>query len=258
MAHSNSDDKNTSSQLLKLEKMASLGSLTAGVAHEINTPLGALKSNNDIFIRYTTKIKAILFDSSMPTEVKDNPELIKIFKNIEKLNDVNRTAAERIVAIVNSLREFARGDESEMERADINNCMENMLTLIHHHVKNRIDIHKEFSLLPKLKCIPNQIDQVFLNILINAIHAIKDKGDIYIKTEAERGQIVIAIQDTGEGIPAKYIDKIFDSGFTTKKCGVGTGLGLSIVKQIIDKHNGQIDVKSDMSKGTTFTIKLPI
>jgi two-component system NtrC family sensor kinase len=252
-----SDDKNTSSKLLQLEKMASLGSLTAGIAHEINTPLGVLKSNNDIFIRYTAKVKAILSDPSMPKEVKDNPELLKIFENIEKLNDVNKTAAERIVAIVNSLREFARGDESVMENTDINNCMENMLTLVHHHIKNRIDVYKKFSDLPKIKCIPNQIDQVFLNILINAIHAIKDKGEIFIETQMENNQIVIAIQDTGEGIPAKYIEKIFDSGFTTKKCGVGTGLGLSIVKQIITKHNGQIHVKSEVGKRTTFTIKLP-
>jgi len=255
---SDKNNKHTSSQLLQLEKMASLGSLTTGIAHEINTPLGALKSNNDIFIRYTAKVKAILFDPSMPPEVRDNPELIKIFENSEKLNEVNKTAAERIVAIVNSLREFARGDESVMENADINTCMENMLTLVQHHVKNLIDVHKKFNDLPKIKCIPNQIDQVFLNILINAIHAIKDKGEIFIETKIDNNQVVIIIQDTGEGIAAEYIEKIFDSGFTTKKCGVGTGLGLSIVKQIIDKHNGKVNVKSEIGKGTRFIIKLPI
>lgn len=255
---SDSNKEYTSSQSLQLEKMASLGSLTAGIAHEINTPLGALKSNNDLFIRYTNKVKSILFDSSMPTEVKDNPELIKIFENIEKLNDVNKTAAERIVAMVNSLREFSREDEIVMENADVNTCMENMLMLVLHHLKNRITVHKKLGDLPKIKCIPNQIDQVFLNILINAIHAIKNKGEIFIETRSENKQVLIIFQDTGEGIPAENIDKVFDSGFTTKKCGVGTGLGLSIVKQIIDKHNGKFDVKSEIGVGTTFIIKLPI
>ena len=246
------------SWIKQLEKMAALGNLAAGIAHEINTPLSALKSNNDLFIRYFMKIKDILFDPAMPPEVKENSQLIKFFKNIEQLNEINKTAAVRIVDIVNSLRNFARVDKNEMEKADINIGLKSTLTLIHHKVKGRITIHKKFGEIPEITCFPNQINQVFLNILVNASQAIKDSGEIFIKTFTEENNVTIDITDTGEGILPEHIDKIFNSGFTTKKSGVGTGLGLSIVKQIIEEHNGKINVKSESGKGTTFTITLPI
>ncbi len=257
MKNSKLDDKHPF-QLLQLKKMAALGGLTAGIAHEIKTPLSALKSNNDLFIRYTTKVKEILFNPAMPPEVRDNPDLIQIFEKIEKLNEVNKTATKRIVAIVNSLRLFARGDEGEMENADVNTCMEDMLTLVQHKMKDRIVVHKQLNDLPHIQCLPSLIDQVILNILVNAIQAIENKGKIFIKSYKQNDQVIIEIQDTGKGISKENLEKIFESGFTTKKCGIGTGLGLSIVKQIIQKHNGSLDVKSNLGKGTTVTIYLPI
>lgn len=246
------------SRIIQLEKMAGLGNLTAGIAHEINTPLSALNSNNDLFIRYLKKIKKILFDTSMPQEVLDNAELKEIFESIEKLNDINKTAATRIVDIVNSLRRFARGDKEEMEKADIISGLESTLTLIHHNIKNRVKIKKEFGDIPEICCHSNQINQIFLNILVNAVHAIEDRGEISIKAYSKKNKVFIVIADTGLGISESDIKQIFDSGFTTKKCGIGTGLGLSIVKQIIEKHNGEIKVESKLGKGSTFTIELPI
>jgi signal transduction histidine kinase len=250
--------KNDQSRLILLEKMAALGNLTVGVAHEVNTPLSALKSNNDLFIRYFARLKEILFDSSMPSEVRENAKLLQIFAEIEKLNEINKTAATRIVQIVNSLRRFARVDKCEMEQSDLNEGLESTLTLVHHLLKQNIKVHKDFGDLPPVISFPNQINQVFLNILVNAIQAIGDDSEITIKTYPNENNAIIEISDTGMGIPQENLDKIFEPGFTTKKSGVGTGLGLSIVKQILDKHSGKIQLKSELGKGSTFTIFLPI
>jgi len=244
-------------QLVQTEKMASLGSLVAGVAHEINTPLGALKSNNDIFIRTAKKMKEALEALDIDMERLKETRIPKLFSSIEQLNEVNKDAAQRITKIVNSLRTFARLDQAEKDTVDLHDGLESTLTLVHHEIKRRIDVHKDYGEIPKCDCFPNKINQVFMNILVNASQAIEDKGDIYIKTYTDDGYIVIELSDTGKGIPKEILDKIFDPGFTTKGAGVGTGLGLSIVYQIIEEHKGRIEVESELGKGTTFRIKLP-
>jgi len=238
--------------------MATLGNLVAGVAHEINTPLGALKSNNDIFIRSFVKVKSILSDPKVPSELREHPQLTRLFESIEKLNAVNRTAVERIVAIVISLRKFARLDEAELDEVDIHEGLENTLTLVHHEIKNRIEVHRDYEDIPLVKCYPNQLNQVFMNLLVNASHAIEEKGDIFIKTHLRDSTVVIEIRDTGIGIPKEDLLRIFDPGFTTKGFGIGTGLGLSIVYQIIEDHKGKIEVESQVGVGTTFRLLLPV
>ncbi len=170
----------TQQKLIIQEKMASLGNLVAGVAHEINTPLGALISNNDIFIRSVKKMKILLTDLVTPADTPKDPALAKLFASIENLNKVSKTASGRIVKIVNSLRTFARLDQAEMDTVDIHEGIESTLTLVYHELKRRIEVHKDFGNLPKISCYPNKLNQVFINILVNASHAIKKKGDIYI------------------------------------------------------------------------------
>ena len=245
-------------QLLNADKMASLGQLVAGVAHEINTPLGALKSNNDVFIRSIKKVKNVISDLENDGHQHEYSTLQKLFTVIDQLNEVSKTAAERIIVIVNSLRNFARLDRAEKDLFNIEEGLESTLTLVHHEFKNRVTVQKEYGDIPKISCYPNQLNQVFMNILVNAAQAIEGKGDIVIRTYTENGFVIIEFEDSGRGIDKEDIKKIFSPGFTTKGVGVGTGLGLSIVYQIIKDHRGEIDIGSEVGKGTMVKISLPI
>ncbi len=245
-------------QLVQAEKMASLGQLVAGVAHEINTPLGALKSNIDIFTRSVQKIKELMRDPKIPQELRESPDITKRLTSVETLNTHNQTAIDRIVMIVSSLRKFARLDEAELDEVDIHEGLDNTLILVQHELKNRIEVVKDYGKLPLVKCYPNQLNQVFMNLLVNASHAIESQGKIYIHTSHKNGTIVVEIRDTGKGISQKDLQRIFDPGYTTKGFGVGTGLGLSIVYQIMKDHKGMIDVESELGQGTTFRIILPM
>ncbi len=244
-------------QLVQAEKMASLGNLVAGIAHEINTPLGALKSNNDLLVRSLQKIRAVL-DRDLSAEARQHPDFLKSMVAIEDLNRVNQTAMQRIVAIVRSLRSFARLDAAEQDHVDIHEGLDSTLTLVHHQIKSRIRVHKDYGKLPTICCYPNQMNQVFMNVLVNSSQAIEGKGDIYIKTFQEGDKVIVEIRDTGRGIPPEHLERIFDPGFTTKGAGVGTGLGLSIVYQIIEDHHGEIKIESEENKGTTVRIAFPI
>ncbi len=245
-------------QLVQAEKMASLGQLVAGVAHEINTPLGALKSNLDIFTRSVHKINELKLNPEMPVEFRECPDLTKRLTVLETLNVHNQTAIERIVMIVNSLRKFARLDEAELDEVNIHEGLDNTLVLVQHELKNRIDVEKDYGELPLIKCYPNQLNQVFMNLLVNASHAIEGQGNISIRTHHNTTKAFVEIEDTGKGISEKDLLRIFNPGFTTKGSGVGTGLGLSIVYQIMKDHNGTIEVESKLGQGTTFRIILPI
>ncbi|UCE24835.1 MAG: GHKL domain-containing protein, partial [Candidatus Zixiibacteriota bacterium] len=245
-------------QLAQTEKMAALGNLVAGVAHEINTPLGALNSNNDVFVRLIGKLRNILDELHACGELKDHPELRAVFENVEKLNEINQTAAERIVNIVNSLRRFARLDRAEKDTVDIHDGLETTLTLVRHELKNRVDVVKDFGDIPQISCFPNQLNQVFMNLLVNASQAIEGTGKITIKTRARDGRVVVEISDTGKGISRQDLARVFDPGFTTKGSGIGTGLGLSIVHQIIHDHGGRVEVDSEPGEGTTFRLLLPV
>ena len=160
--------------------------------------------------------------------------------------------------IVRSLRNFARLDEAELKKVDLHEGIESTLTLVYHEYKNRIEIVRDFGALPEVECYPNQLNQVFLNILVNAIQAIKGTGTITIKTRASGEHVTLSFADSGDGIAPEHLNRIFDPGFTTKGVGVGTGLGLSIVYKIIQAHQGRVDVTSKVGTGTTFIITLPV
>lgn len=230
--------KDTQLKLINSEKMASLGQLVAGVAHEINTPVASIKSNNEIMKKMIKLIK--------------DDETQELFKEI---NEIDSEAIGRINRLVVSLRKFVRLDEAELQEADINKEIDLTLDLIRHETKNRIEIVKNYSNLPPIKCYPNMLNQVFMNILMNAVHAIKDKGTITIDTSYKNENLSVKIKDTGCGI--KEPDKIFFAGYTTKGVGVGTGLGLAISQKIIEKHKGKISVKTKLNEGSEFDITIP-
>lgn len=230
--------KDTQLKLINSEKMASLGQLVAGVAHEINTPIASIKSNNEI----TKKLIAQI----------ENSETTELLKEI---NEIDTEAIARINRLVVSLRKFVRLDEAELQEADINKEIDLTLDLIRHETKNRIEIVKNYTKLPPIKCYPNMLNQVFMNILVNATHAIKNTGRIAIDTLYKNNNLIVKISDNGCGI--KEPDKIFFAGYTTKGVGVGTGLGLAISQKIIEKHKGKISVKTKINEGSEFTITIP-
>ena len=231
--------KETQIQLINSEKMASLGQLVAGVAHEINTPVASIKSNNGIVAK--------LLPSIEDTELKEM---------LTDINEIDKEAVTRISNIVTSLKKFVRLDEAELQEANINKELDLTLELIRHETKNRIEIIKNYGEIPAIKCFPNMLNQVFTNILINACQAIEGKGKITITTEYKDKKLIVKIKDTGKGIPKDQLSKIFSAGFTTKGIGVGTGLGLAICSKIIEKHKGEIIVNSEVGKGSEFIITI--
>ncbi|MEN9578198.1 MAG: hypothetical protein RJA70_1207 [Pseudomonadota bacterium] len=251
--------RNKQLQLARSEKLAALGQLVAGVAHEINTPLGAIKSNNDTLVRATQRLKEQLFSpcgSSNPVAPKDRVD--SLLAIAQKVIAVNTEAIERIVSIVGGLRKFARLDEAEVDTVDLHDGIETTLTVANHLLRNRIKVEKHFGPLPQVQCYPNQLNQVFMNLLVNSTQAIQGEGTITITTRQVGEQVEILFQDTGCGISRDAQDRIFDPGFTTKGVGVGTGLGLSIVHQIVDDHGGEIEVSSELGRGSTFLLRLPL
>jgi signal transduction histidine kinase len=234
--------KDTQVQLINSEKMASLGQLIAGVAHEINTPLASINSNNSIIAKLIKKLK---------DDDKD------IAETLVEINNLDHEAVTRISNIVKSLKKFVRLDEAELQDADINSEIDLTLDLIRHETKNKAEIVKNYGKLPLIKCYPNMLNQVFMNLLVNACQSIEKTGKIIITTEFSNGELTVKFKDTGTGIRPENLAKIFTAGYTTKRLGIGTGLGLAICEKIIQKHKGQITVNSEFGVGTEFVITIP-
>jgi signal transduction histidine kinase len=250
----------TQAQLLQSEKMAALGDLVAGVAHEINTPLGAVTSNVDLIGRALGKAGEALREG-LPDRAR------QMIERAGGMIEVGREACRRIAEIVRSLRNFARLDEAERKPADLNEGIRSTLTLVQHLMKNRIRVETDLDELPQVDCHPNQLNQVLLNLLVNAAQAIEGEGRIAIRSRyrpattgdaAQPGSVLIEIEDSGSGIAPEHLRRIFDPGFTTKGVGVGTGLGLAISYRIVEEHRGRIEVESRVGEGTTFRILLPV
>jgi PAS domain S-box-containing protein len=256
LERTNQELRDTQSQLVQSEKMAALGKLVAGVAHEINTPTGSVSSMHDTLVRATSKL-CELVATECPKESDKYRQLQRIIATVEDANRVIKMGTERITTIVRRLRAFARLDEAEMVEADIHEGLEDTLTLVHHELKHNVVVHRNFGSLPAIHCYMARLNQVFLNLLINAKQAISGKGEITITTFHRESHVYIQFTDTGAGIPQENLSQIFDPGFTTKGVGVGTGLGLSICYGIIEDHRGKITVESEVGKGTTFTISIP-
>lgn len=236
--------RETQMQLINTEKMASIGQLVSGVAHEINTPLASISSNSKL-------ISKILSSENISEQQLDI---------LKELNSIDNEATNRISNIVKSLKRFVRLDEAEFQEADINNEIDLTLKLIAHELKKNIQVIKNYSPLPPVLCSVNMLNQVFMNILVNACHSIKEeeKGEIIISTFVDGNNLVVKIKDNGCGIPLELQSKVFNVGFTTKKIGIGTGLGLSISKKIIELHKGSISFASKEGIGTEFTVSIQI
>jgi signal transduction histidine kinase len=237
--------------------MASLGMLVAGIAHEINTPVGSAGSMHDTLVRAFDKLKRHL-EQRWPQEVAADLQLQELFALVQSANQVIESGTKRVAEIVRRLRSFARLDEAELKKVDLHEGLEDTLTLIHHEIKHHIRVVRDYGEIPPIACFPGRLNQVFLNLLINARQAIHDQGEIRITTSTEGHQVLIAIRDTGVGIDPQHLTKIFDPGFTTKGVGVGTGLGLSICYQIMQEHKGEIRVESQPGSGSCFTLVLPM
>ncbi len=258
-------------QLVQAEKMASLGQLTAGIAHEINNPVNFISANINPLKRDLEDIITLLAEYTAIKNEHDFKEkywgieqLKKeidsdyLIKEIKDLLDGIEEGTKRTTEIVKGLRNFSRLDENLKKKANIHEGLDNTLTLLKNKYKDRIEIFRDYHEIPDLDCYPGQLNQVFMNILSNSIQAIEGSGAIWIKTWEEHGSIVIKIKDSGIGMSYEVKSKIFDPFFTTKDVGVGTGLGLSITYGIIEKHKGKIEVESEQGKGAEFTITLPL
>jgi signal transduction histidine kinase len=263
--------KATQSKILQQEKMASIGQLAAGVAHEINNPIGFITSNLGTlgkyvekftgFIQAQSEVIAAIDSASRAEELKEMREKLKLDYVMEDVNALIKESldgAGRVKTIVQDLKTFSRVDEAMYQHADINECIESTLNIVWNELKYKTTVQKEYGEIPLTKCYPQQLNQVFMNLLVNSAHAIEKQGEIVIKTWNGSGVINISISDTGSGIPKDKLNRIFEPFFTTKEIGKGTGLGLSITYDIVKKHNGDITVESEEGKGTVFTLKIPV
>jgi signal transduction histidine kinase len=254
----NRELRETQAQLLQSAKMAALGDLAAGVAHEINTPLGSIHANADLSKRVAAVVRKALADEALAPAFSKHPRLERALEALEQATATTLVASDRIVRIVKSLGNFARLDEAERKKADLHEGIESTLTLLQHKLKHGIEVIRDFGEIPPMVCSPNRLNQVFMNLLLNAIHAVGERGTITIRSRLEGEQVVLQFSDTGHGIPSENLERIFDPGFTTRGPGVGTGLGLAITYRIVEEHRGAIEVSSEVGKGTEFTIRLPI
>jgi len=273
----NREIKETQSQLLQHEKMASIGQLAAGVAHEINNPIGFIYSNLSVLQDYiadllsffkgykalqkavqTGQMKAVLSASRELEKTEEKIDLDFIMDDLEKIVRESLDGAERVKVIVQDLKDFSHIDQAQVKYFNINEGIESTLNIVWNEIKYKAKVIKEYGDIPEIRCYPMQLNQVFMNLLLNAAQAIEKNGLIKIKTFAKEKRVFVQITDNGSGIPKKNLHRIFDPFFTTKEVGKGTGLGLSTAYNIIKKHNGEIRVESKVGTGTRFTIELPV
>jgi signal transduction histidine kinase len=263
--------KEAQNQLVQSEKMASVGQLTAGIAHEINNPINFVSSNISPLKRDMDDIMKLLGLCSAGVEnedLKKKFDEIEIFKKeieyelilqeVKQLLNGIEEGARRTMEIVRGLRNFSRLDEGEKKLADINEGIDSTLLMLRNQLKNRIEVKKDFGGIPQLFCYPGKLNQVFMNILNNAGQSIEGEGKIVISTSYSNKNIRVSIKDTGKGMTKKVAEHIFEPFYTTKDVGKGTGLGLSISYGIIQEHGGEIMVNSAEGKGTEFVIYLPV
>lgn len=271
--------QNQQKQLIHQEKMASLGVLSAGIAHEINNPVGFIKSNLQTLSEYINRISEALehhknlrvvyrqktgnnpdlLDFINQLEILElNKDVVYIVKDGEKLIQESLNGTNRIADIVKELRNFSHSGGQDRSYIDVNDCINSTLKLLKNETKYKSGIVTELSELPLLYANSGELSQVLLNLIMNANQAIEGKGNIQIRTLLEDADIVIEVADDGPGIDPEVIKNIFDPFFTTKEAGKGTGLGLSIVNTIIEGFGGKIYVESEPGQGTVFTIRLPV
>jgi len=257
------------SQLLQAEKMASIGVLAAGVAHEINNPIGFVNSNLGSLQRYAQAMLKLL-DSYQALEgslsLEDRAAIARLKKEVdadylrEDLEPLLRESLDgidRVRRIVQDMKDFSHVDGGGLQYADLEAGLNSTLNVVWNEVKYKAEVTKEYANLPQIECYPSQLNQVFMNLLVNAAHAIEKHGRITLRTGYDERQVWIEVEDTGTGIAQDKLGRIFEPFFTTKPVGKGTGLGLSLSYGIVQKHGGRFDVHSEVGKGTRFRVVLP-
>jgi two-component system NtrC family sensor kinase len=263
-------------RLLQSEKMASIGQLAAGVAHEINNPVGFILSNLNRLAEHAgelaqcaghihaigDEVRAGRMDPKSGWhaywEARTRFELDFLLEDTRDIVSECREGAERIRKIVGDLKTFSHPDAKDWERADLNRGLESTLNIVWNELKYRCEVVRDYGEIPEVLCRPQQVNQVFMNLLVNAAQAIPERGTVTLRTRAEGDRVLVCVSDTGTGIPAESLKRIFDPFFTTKPTGQGTGLGLHIATNIVRSHGGEIRVESQVGVGTTFTVVLPV
>ena len=251
--------KNTQTQLIHSEKMASLGQLVAGISHELNNPIGFIYSNARQLKTYTSRIEKFIleYDGNEIQTAASRKQIEDLLPDLNGLIHDTITGSQMVKEIVDNLRNFSHLDEARWKTVDIHSGIESSIKIMLPQFKRQLKIHKDFKAAGIISCNPGQLNQVFLNVLSNAAQAIENSGNIWIKTHDDAGWLIIEFIDDGKGIPENILDKIFDPFYTTKDVGEGTGLGLSISYSIIQNHNGTISAVSRINAGSTFTIRIP-
>ena len=247
LAEAYAELKNAEVQLVQSEKMAALGRLVAGVAHEINNPVAFISSSVAPLRR---RLETAAADAS--------PEVAQLLADAREIVAVMARGAERTAAIVKDLRSFSRLDEATRKRVDLHDGLEVSLRLLESRWRDRIEIHRDYGTLPPVECDPGQVNQVFMNVLANACDAIPERGNLWLTTRAEGDRVRVTIRDDGVGMAPEVVSRIFDPFFTTKDVGGGTGLGLAISQGVLAAHGGRIEVESAPGRGATFRIILPL
>jgi two-component system, NtrC family, sensor kinase len=239
----------------ELHQMAAIGRLLTGVVHEINTPIASIFSNNEVIVRSLAMLGELLEDPRPEAVEKAR----RVVATCTTLTEVDRIACERIRAVIRGLKTLARTDGGEPRRVDINEHLRDTLKLTQAEFRRRIAVETDFGDLPEVECFPQMLNQVFLNLLVNAGQAIEGEGRIMLKTRCDGGVVHIEIADTGRGMTAEQQVRAFQAGFTTKPVGEGTGMGLAIAKEIVEeRHGGKIGVRSAPGAGATFDIRIPV
>jgi two-component system, NtrC family, sensor kinase len=251
-------------QLLQAEKLASIGQLAAGVAHEINNPIGYIASNMQVLAEYSQTFVSLIEELALMLPEQSRLAIFSKHDFEYLKNDVPLLVKEseeglaRVVGIISDLKDFSHIEEAEFTVSDIHHGLQSTLNIVNNEIKYKADVIKNFSALPDIECMPAQLNQVFMNLLVNAAHAIEETGTITITTGYEYNWVWIAFKDTGKGISIEQQAHIFEPFFTTKARGQGTGLGLSLSQSIVDKHGGRIELETELGKGSCFTVWLPV
>jgi two-component system, NtrC family, sensor kinase len=259
-------------QLVQSEKMASIGQLAAGVAHEINNPIGFVNSNMSSMKNYVQTLFDVLAEydqlvKKFPPEhditkrfqaIAEKADLKFLRDDMQDLVDESMDGLKRVKDIVQSLKDFSHIGEVNFVESDLHHGIDSTLNIVMNEIKYKATIIKEYGKLPLVKCLPSQLNQVFMNLFVNGAHAIDGMGTITVQTGYENNWVWIKVTDTGAGIPKENLTRIFEPFFTTKPVGSGTGLGLSLSYGIVKKHGGRIEVTSEVGVGTCFTIFLPV
>jgi signal transduction histidine kinase len=257
-------------QLLQSEKLASIGQLAAGVAHEINNPIGFVNSNLGTLDRYLGDLLRVIdayqqVEAALPPEARAQVDAVKraadlpyLQEDIGPLVKESRDGLDRVTRIVQDLKDFSRLGAADWQQADLHRCLDSTLNVVANEIKYKAELDRQYGEIPDVCCVPSQLNQVFMNLLVNAAQAIPERGRITLTTGRRGDEVFVAVRDSGAGIAPELLTRIFDPFFTTKPVGSGTGLGLSVSHGIVKRHGGRIEVASQPGAGSEFRVWLPI